>query len=187
MSYEKLLDGTFNLPIDVEDFFSVVPSSSKDNLPSFDLFLTSDQDIHILPALNFSGISDDYFENMYFSSTEYPNLVYFLKILAIAISKDNTKTNEKNYDIDNPEIIIKNIIENPNIDINIGESFSIVHDDNGGNQNETLLVSFDDNGAYLKINCMDGLRFRTFFGGGKKHRVRNALIAICYLIKHQIL
>lgn len=67
------------------------------------------------------------------------------------------------------------------------ENYFRVHDDNDGDQSQGLEVMFGPDGdAYVSATTppMTSCRFRVpMIGGGKSHRVRNALLILALAIK----
>lgn len=184
MSYQQLLNGVFNLTLPTDESYSVSPTIPFDCISPFEMIISYDQDIHVMPSLNMDGDYKNPYEDLFYSYEDYPTLTGFLKILAIAMEQDKEDRLKASVSIDEAEILIAHIIENhayPEVE---EKRYSIIHDDNGGNLHEILNLSFDSEGVYLSVQALDGLRFRTYFGGGKRHRVRNALLMICYLIKN---
>lgn len=184
MSYQTLLNSVFNLPLLTDEAYAVMPTVPSDCLSPFEMIISYDQDIHVMPSLNMDGDYKNPYEKLFYPYEDYPTLTGFLKILAVAMEQDKEARLKASDSIDDAEILIDQIIENhayPKVE---EKRYSIIHDDNGGNLHEILNLSFDSMGVYLSVQALDGLRFRTYFGGGKKHRVRNALLMICFLIKN---
>jgi hypothetical protein len=64
------------------------------------------------------------------------------------------------------------------------EPYSRLHDDHDGEFTGKISVVFSpDSDAWVYIDKRDGLRFRTYSGGGASLRVRNALIILALAIK----
>jgi hypothetical protein len=64
------------------------------------------------------------------------------------------------------------------------EVYSRLHDDHDGEFTGRVSVVFSpDSDAWIFIDKIDGLRFRTYSGGGASLRVRNALIILALAIK----
>ncbi len=184
MSYQILLDSVFNLPLPTNESYAVMPTIPSDCLSPFEMIISYDQDIHIMPSLNIEGDYKSPYEELFYSYEEYPVLTGFFKILAVAMEQDKDNGLKASDSLDNAESLIDSIIANNTYPEISEKEYSIIHDDNGGNLHETLNLSFDSEGVYLSVQALDGLRFRTYFGGGKRHRVRNAIMMICYLIKN---
>ncbi len=84
---------------------------------------------------------------------------------------------------------VRRVLENPFWipDLNTEESYRAVHDDTDGTNTGSITISFSPDGdiwVNAEPNHNGGpLRFRTFFGGGKSPRVRNALMILALAIK----
>lgn len=188
MYYQSLLESVFEFPFQTEELFSIQPTEPDNKISEFAIYLTQDMDIHIAPSLNFSGNNEDYFENLFFSYYTNPIFTNLLKILAYAIEMDNKFPIYRGFEREKVYIVsdyIDKIIK-ANDFPDVSGDYQIVHDDNDGQKTETLQISFCENGVNLRVNAMDGLRFRTYFGGGRHHRTRNALAIICYFLKNKI-
>ena len=70
--------------------------------------------------------------------------------------------------------------------INNTDRYFITQDDNEGNAASGLSVMFSEDGdAWVKTydKPMESCRFRTYAGGGRSHRVRNALMILAEAIR----
>ncbi len=89
---------------------------------------------------------------------------------------------------DNLTKAVKRFLEEPSWipELNSGEVYTRLHDDNDGTFTGILSIQFDRNGdAYIAtdVGKLKNLRFRTFGGGGKSLRVKNALMILALAIK----
>jgi len=89
---------------------------------------------------------------------------------------------------DNLTKAIKRFLEEPYWipELDSGEVYTRLHDDNDGTFTGILSVQFDRNGdAYIAtdVGKLKNLRFRTSSGGGKSLRVKNALMILALAIK----
>ena len=68
-------------------------------------------------------------------------------------------------------------------DLTSREEYARLHDDDDGTGQGIISVMFgEDSDAWVNI-AGSSLRFRSFFGGGKSLRVRNALMILALAIK----
>ena len=192
----KLLNSFYNIGFEGADYFSVFPTVPNDKISAFAICIAHDCDIHVMPCMNpdvetlrdADGNLNDVFQDMFFSFEQYPTLTGFLKIAARGIGMDNMLGRiTSGVDLKNPVQIIKEIIEDQDYPSVIdGFAYSRLQDDNDGEKESTLDISFDSVGAYVKVRSLHSLRFRTSYGGGKSDRLRNSLLLICYIIHHNI-
>lgn len=148
------------------------------------LIISYDQDIHIFPVLDFEGSLEKPFQWLNFERKTDPIICGLLDLIALAITKDK-KSNimTERPEFNNSQNVLIELIKNPHFPTIESGNYQIVHDDNEGDRSQTLEIESNKDTVSLRINCFDGLRFRTFFGGGKWHHTRNALYALCYVIK----
>ena len=65
--------------------------------------------------------------------------------------------------------------------------YYIPHDDNDGDVGKGISVVFSEDGdAWVNISDPSGCRFRTYIGGGRSLRVRNALMVLALAIKADV-
>lgn len=68
-------------------------------------------------------------------------------------------------------------------ELNAKENYFRTHDDCDGEMYKGISVGFTEDGDAWLNACPEGCRFRTYFGGGRSLRVRNALIVLAMAIK----
>jgi len=194
--FENIINSSFRLDLNGVDTFEITPTVPNSTFNNFVIFIAHDQDIHIMPSINIEagslrnehGEINDVFMDMFFSYEQYPVFTGFLHILAHAIESDNASRQTSVLEPDGAPVtaLIRQIIANREYPcVEQGKSYSRLQDDNGGETSSTLDVAFVSDGVYVKVRSLDSLRFRTYYGGGKSHRVRNVLLILCYLIKNQ--
>jgi len=70
--------------------------------------------------------------------------------------------------------------------LNANQCLSIQHDDTDGEDDGNLYISIDVMGdVYISIDESKPLRFRSYFGGGKSLKVRNALVLLAEAIRQE--
>lgn len=194
-SIEQLLNASYHVYLNGKDYFELTPTVPNDPCNNFSVCIADDQDIHVMASLNMDDSRSRneqgeriFYADMLFSYEQYPIFSGFLHLLAHAIEADNQSRCSSVLELDGKTVktLVDDIIaqhDYPTIEHH--KIYSCVQDDNGGDMSSALELSFTPEGAYLKVNSLDSLRFRTYYGGGKKHRVRNVLSLLCYLIEHQ--
>lgn len=192
----KLLNSFYNIGFDGIDYFAISPTVRNDGISEFAICIAHDCDIHIMPCMNpdvttlrdADGNLNDVYQDMFFSFEQYPTLTGFLKIAARGIGMDNMLGRiTSGVDLKNPiQLIQEIVVEQDYPSVIDGFAYSRLQDDNDGEDESTLDISFDSVGAYVKVRSLDSLRFRTSYGGGKSDRLRNALLLICYIIHHNL-
>lgn len=172
-----------------------IPSDNPEHPLS--IIVASDGDMHLLPVMK--QVKDDSFfvtplgnilgctEVLSFSiDQESSFLNKSIFVLAEAIRRDNAKNGFQNdIEMIDSLAVIKAFNEMSEVSCRFEtlteNTYARVQDDNDGDNSSTLQVDIKDNKVTITLNSLHSLRFRTFCGGGKSPRIRNALHYIAYL------
>lgn len=180
----QIIASEFPSPVPADEVFDLYAPNSQ--LP-LSIMLSYDQDIHLFPLLDFEEDQEKPFQWLCFDRKSHPVACGLLDLLTVAILHDTTNksilTPSEVSEVLSCLLSCVNSLDFPSV--NPG-NYQIVHDDNGGDRSQTLEVQSDLDKVSVRVNCFDGLRFRTFFGGGKWHQVRNALSILCLAIQKEL-
>lgn len=171
--------GSFNL--DIKRPFTL---NDKNNNNLTIIYSDIDNDIHLIPFID----DNKNFSECYFSYIDFPFISKSLIILIKAIELDTAKSNNTQEElfVENYENLLNEVsFKLEDISIKEGLTYSVVHDDFENNYNNVLELKTYEKGVSISVKDINGVRFRTKYGGGKKYRIRNALKLICYLISKE--